>query len=193
MAGFKKSYLVAEFSSGSDQRAEIAALQLSTAGSQSLELVTELLGNPDPDVRWWATRSLADIHNSESIPLLLKALADSDAAVQQCAAVALRSNPDPRAVPPLVNSLDTKDRLLSRLAGDALIAIGSKSVPALIAVMGNGSQPAQLEAVRALAVIGDTRAIPALMKVFDQDSAVMEHWAELGLEKMGVGTIFFEP
>jgi HEAT repeat protein len=59
--------------------------------------------------------------------------------------------------------------------------------------MDDSSQPARLEAARALAVIGDTRAIPVLFKVFEGDSAIMEHWAEKGLEKMGVGTVFFEP
>jgi len=59
--------------------------------------------------------------------------------------------------------------------------------------MDDSSQSARLEAARALAAIGDTRAIPVLIKMLDQDSAIMEHWAEQGLEKMGVGTVFFEP
>lgn len=193
MSGNKKSDLVAEFTCGSDQRAELAALQLSAAGSQNLIILNELLEDQNPEVRWWATRSLADIRTMETIPLLLISLNDSDPGVQQCAALALRGQPDPAAIPQLSRALDAEDRLLSRLAGDALIAIGEDAVPALIAVMDGDSQSARLEAVRALAAIGDTRAIPVLIKVLDQDSAVMEHWAEQGLEKMGVGTAFFEP
>lgn len=193
MSGIEKSDLVAEFTCGSDQRAELAALQLSAAGSQGLETIGELLADQNPEVRWWATRSLADLQRTGAIPLLLKALNDSDPGVQQCAALALRGQPDVRAIPQLVSLSGAEDRLLSRLAGDALIAIGEDAVPALIEVMESGPQPARLEAVRALASIGDTRAIPALIKALDQESAVMEHWAEQGLEKMGVGTIFFEP
>ena len=192
-AGIKKSDLVAEFTCGSDQRAELAALQLSAAGSRSLEILNELLEDQNPEVRWWATRALADIRTTEAIPLLLKSLNDSDPGVRQCAALALRGQPDPAAIPQLISSLDAEDRLLSRLAGDALIATGEDAVPALIAVMDGGSQSARLETVRALAAIGDTRAIPVLIRVLDQDSAIMEHWAEQGLEKMGVGTLFFEP
>jgi HEAT repeat protein len=193
MSGIKKSDLVAEFTCGSDQRAELAALQLSAAGSQSLDTLNELLEDQNPEVRWWATRSLADIHTVEVIPLLLKTLNDSDSAVQQCAALALRGQPVPAAIPQLISALDAEDRLLSRLAGDALIAIGEDAVPALIAVMDDSPHSARLEAARALAAIGDTRAVPVLIKVLDQDSAIMEHWAEQGLEKMGVGTVFFEP
>jgi HEAT repeat protein len=193
MSGIKKSDLITEFTCGSDQRAELAALQLSAAGSQNLEIIAELLEHQETEVRWWATRSLADIQNMGTAPLLLKALNDVDPGVQQCAALALRGQPHAQAVPQLVSLLDAEDRLLSRLAGDALIAIGEDAVPALISELDGNSQPAQLEAVRALASIGDTRAIPVLIQVLDQDSAVMGHWAEQGLENMGVGTVFFEP
>jgi HEAT repeat protein len=193
MSGIERSDLVSEFTCGSDQRAELAALQLSAAGTRSLDILNELLEHQNLEVRWWATRSLADLRTTEAIPLLLKSLNDLDPGVRQCAAIALRGQPDPAAIPQLLSALDAEDRLLSRLAGDALITIGEEAVPALIAVMDGGSQSARLEAARALAAIGDTRAIPVLIKVLDQDSAILEHWAEQGLEKMGVGTVFFEP
>jgi hypothetical protein len=44
-----------------------------------------------------------------------------------------------------------------------------------------------------LAQIGDPRSIPALFTALDEDSALMEYWASEGLEKMGVGIVFFEP
>jgi HEAT repeat protein len=193
MRGIDKTDLITEFTCGSDHRAEKAALQLAAAGSQSLEILSELIDNRNPDIRWWATRSLAEIHTAEAIHLLLKSLYDPEPEVRQCAALALRGQPHAETVPHLIHSLSASDRLLARLAGDALIAIGGDAVPPLIAVMDDSSQPARLEAARALAVIGDTRAIPVLFKVFEGDSAIMEHWAEKGLEKMGVGTVFFEP
>ena len=76
---------------------------------------------------------------------------------------------------------------------DALIAFGEDAVPALIEVVEKNHQPARLEAARALSAIGDTRAIPVLIKILDEDSALMEHWAGQGLEKMGVGMVFFNP
>ncbi len=168
-------------------------MQLAAAGSHSLITLREFLRDQDADIRWWATRTLAEIHTPESTPLLLQALRDPEPEVQQCAALALRRQPNSDAITQLSQALSASDRLLARLAGEALIAIGEDAVPALIEVMENKPQPARLEAVRALSAIGDTRAIPILIKVLDEDSAIMEHWAGQGLEKMGVGMVFFKP
>jgi HEAT repeat protein len=59
--------------------------------------------------------------------------------------------------------------------------------------MQKGEHVARLEAVRALAKIGDERAIPALFDALDNDSALIEYWASEGLEKMGVGMVFYKP
>jgi HEAT repeat protein len=74
-----------------------------------------------------------------------------------------------------------------------LAAIGSPAVESLIQVVEEGPHLARLEAARALAKIGDTRSIPVLFNTFDQDSALVEYWANEALEKMGVGMSFFKP
>jgi HEAT repeat protein len=185
--------LLVEFTCGSDDRAEAAALQLIAAGANSLPILREFLHNPVEDVRWWATRALGEISDPEVISLLLQALEDPQPAVRQCATLALRYQADPIAVSPLVQALSQPDRLMARLAGDALIAIGDESVPALIEVLQNSSPDARPEAARALGEIGDPRAIPALFNALDDDSALLKHWAGEGLEKMGVAMVFFNP
>jgi HEAT repeat protein len=50
-----------------------------------------------------------------------------------------------------------------------------------------------MEAMRALALIGDQRSIPLLFEALDSDSMLMEYWANEGLERMGVGMIFYKP
>jgi HEAT repeat protein len=151
-----------------------------------------MLASTDVDRRWWAARALAALPGPEITPLLLQALEDEDASVRQCAALGLRQRPDVRAVPGLVRALDDPDPLARRLAGEALEAVGSGAVPALLEVMGDGSHVARLEAARALAGIGDTRAVPALFEALE-GSALMEYWANEGLERMGVGTAYFLP
>lgn len=168
-------------------------MQLAAKGSNSLPIIRELLQNSSVEIRWWATRSLAEIHDSQVTTLLLQALNDQASEVRQCAALGLRQQPDAGAIPQLINTLSDPDRLLARLAGDALIATGEEAVPALIEVMQNGSQIARLETARALSEIGDTRAIPSLFNALDEDSVVLEHWAGEGLQKMGVGMVFFKP
>jgi HEAT repeat protein len=92
----------------------------------------------------------------------------------------------------LVTALQSGDQLLAYLVGNALISTGAAAVPALIEMMQSGTPAARLEAARALATIADPRAIPALFHALDEGS-VLNYWATLGLERMGVGMIYFKP
>ena len=111
----------------------------------------------------------------------------------QCAALSLRENPSADAIPDLITLLDHKDRLLTRLAADALAAIGKAATLPLIQVVKEGRKTARLEAVRALAAIGDEDSIATLFSLLEEDSTLMQYWAEEGLEKMGIGMMFFDP
>jgi HEAT repeat protein len=187
------SEIISAFTSGSDQVADQAARELAASGALSLDVYQLLLADPRPDVRWWAVRSLAEIHSPEIILPLIDAMDDPQNEVRQCAVLALQKQPDARAIPPLVVLLKDSDQLLRRLAGDALIAAGNDAVPDLLEVLAGSHQQARIEAARALALIGDTRAIPDLFKALDSDSALLEYWAGDGLERMGVGMVFFSP
>lgn len=185
--------LLDELSCGEDERAEEALTHFSNWGAEVLEPLKERLSSPKAEVRWWAVRALAEIQD-EGVPgLLVKALADPDQSVRWCAGLALRKRPSPEAIQALVSLLGDRDALTRRLAGDALLAIGSPAVPELLEVLQSGEYSSRLEAVRALARIGDPRAIPALFEALDEGSALVEYWASEGLEKMGVGMVFFKP
>lgn len=188
-----QAILLNQLTSGDDQRAEAAALALAELGPQVLPALQDLLHSLDPDARWWANRILAELDSPQAASLLIESLQDSDIAVRQCAALALSYRPQEAAVAQLIVALDNTDHLLARLAADALVAAGAMAVPALLDVMQTGNHAARLEAVRALALIGDTRAIPTLFTALDEDSALIEYWADEGLQRMGVGMTFFKP
>ena len=188
-----QTILLDQLTSGDDQMAEAAALALAGLGVKILPSLQGLLYSPDPEVRWWATRALAELDTSQVTPLLIKSLQDEDITVRQCAALALSYRPHHTAVTYLITVLNDPDRLLAHLAANALVASGAAAVPALLDVMQTGLQAARLEAVRALALIGDYRSIPLLFKALDDDSAFIEHWADEGLQRMGVGMTFFKP
>jgi HEAT repeat protein len=185
--------LLDELSCGEDERAEAALTRLSTWGSDAVEVLQERLYNSEPDVRWWAVRGLAQVQDERVPALLVKALADADKSVRWCAGLALRGHPSEKAAPALIQLLSDEDALTRRLAGDALAAIGSPVVMQLLEVMQMGKHLARLEAVRALAKIGDERSIPLLFTALDDSSALIEYWANEGLEKMGVGMVFYKP
>lgn len=188
---------LAELTRGDDDRAEAAVEKISALGENCaddpIDVLQELLSSPDSEIRWWGVRALASISDPRVASILIEALADEGVAVRQCAALGLRLHPTPQAIAGLLDCLSDEDHLVVELSGDALAEIGEQAVPALITVVEDGNPKARLEAVRSLARIGDARAIPVLFGVLEEGSALMEYWAAEGLERMGVGMVFYKP
>ncbi|MEJ2710426.1 MAG: HEAT repeat domain-containing protein [Anaerolineales bacterium] len=185
--------LIDELVSGEDERAEAAVPQLAEFGQRALPVLQQLLSSEQVDRRWWAARALAAIPDPGVPTLLVDLLQDESPGIRQCAALGLRIQPDDRSVPALIPALEDQDPLTASLASDALGTIGKAAVQPLLEFLERGSPAARIEAVRALATIADERAIPALVKALDEDSAIIEYWATEGLERMGVGMVFFKP
>lgn len=178
---------------GQDERAEQAAQALVAFGEQALPELLKLASAPAAETRWWALRALAEIESPSAAQCLASALDDPNLEVRQCAALGLGQQPTGAAIPRLLELLADPDRLLARLAGDALIVAREAAVPGLIEILANGQPGARIEAARALALIGDQRAIGPLFEAWQEGSALLQHWAEEGLDRMGVGMQFFKP
>lgn len=185
--------LLAELTCGDDERAEVAAGQLASYGDAAVGGIKPLLASQDGDTRWWAVRALAELDSDQATRLITPLLSDPEPAVRQCAARALQQRQDPKAVSSLINALADHDSLVARLAANALVTIGEPSVAGLIDRLQNGPSRVQLEAVRALALIGAESSIPALSQALEGDSSLMEYWASEGLDRMGIGMLFFKP
>ncbi|MDD5468502.1 MAG: HEAT repeat domain-containing protein [Anaerolineales bacterium] len=184
------SQLLAAIQAGDDELAESLASRLGSIPTDDLQT---LLRDANPDRRWWGVRLLAESADPQAVSLLAEALADPDPTVGQCAALALRQRPAEAAIPSLIAALASANPLLARLAADALAAIGQPAVPSLLAVLEGSAPVARLEATRALALIADPKAIPALYRLLGEDSQLVEYWANEGLERMGVGMVYFAP
>ena len=185
--------LLSDLTSDDDVRSVAAVDKISALGKDVLPVLFEMLNDPDPNKRWWAIRVLSTIPDPEVPEKLRGALRDPDYTIRQCAALGLSQQPTAESIPDLIAILNDDDRLVARLAADALIAIGGPTVTDLIDVLENGPPPCQVQSARALAVIGDTRAIPAMFAAWEDGSALIRHWIEEGFERMGVGMQFFLP
>jgi HEAT repeat protein len=186
--------LLEDLSSEDEDRAQAAIPALSVKGAAAIERLTELLDSPIADRRWWATYALSVFKaEPEAQRAVIRMLRDPDNAVQQCAALGLKHNPTPDALVPLMDTLRSKDRLTSRLAGDALAALGAQAVPLLAEASQDTSPAVRIEAVRALAEMRHPDAIGPLFKCIDDPSSVVTHWAEEGLDRLGIGMMFFNP
>jgi HEAT repeat protein len=187
--------LLADLTSGDEALAEGAALRFTSLGSRGFYVLAALSASTDPDERWWALRALSEFQEARVSKLLRLGLEDADPGVRACAALGLRKHPDEKAIPKLLGLLRGEDQLLARLGRDALTALGKAATPHLTALIEAEDAPhtARLEAVRALAGIEDPAAIGTLFKVYQDGSGLMQHWAEEGLTRLGIGMMFFNP
>jgi len=83
--------------------------------------------------------------------------------------------------------------MVGTLAANALARIGGAAVPSLIEVVKSSPQTARIQALRALAEIRDHRAIPVMMQVMGEESALLQHWAKEGLERLGLNMVYIKP
>jgi HEAT repeat protein len=185
--------LLSDLRSGDEDRAEAAIPALKVHGPPAIQALLGLLQSPITDHRWWAARALAEFPTDAARSALIMALDDPQTEVRQCAALALQHNPSPDAITRLIGALHADDRLLARLAGDALSAVGADAVPALAAAAQHDDARVRIEAVRALADMRQGEAIGPLFKAIDDPSSVVQHWAEQGLDALGIGMSFFKP
>jgi HEAT repeat protein len=184
--------LLADLTSGDETRAEEAVPELVALGEQAFSALRELLKSVDVDQRWWALRTLASAPQTQT-EWLLPFLNDPAPEVRQAAALGLCSHPDETAIRPLVRALNDADSMMSSLACSALVAIGKAAVPSLIEIPKDAPLMARINGIRALAEIADHSAIPALMAALEEDSVMMQYWAEEGLERLGLNMVYLKP
>jgi HEAT repeat protein len=181
-----------DLTSGNEARAEEAVHSLISLGEESIPALLDLTHSSDVDNRWWGLRVLAQSPHAKA-EWLVPFLNDPAREVRQCAALGLAIKPEESATQPLVQALSDDDSMVSSLAVNALVKIGKAAVPALIDVVKNGAQSARIHALRALAEIRDHRAIPIMMKVMEEDSALLQHWAKEGLDRLGLDMVYIKP
>lgn len=192
--------LLSDLTGGSETRAERAVPELIDLGQEAIPALLELTRSSEVDHRWWGLRVLAQSPHSQA-EWLVPFLNDPAREVRQCAALGLAIKPAGSATQPLVQALSDEDSMVSSLAVNALVKIGKDAVPALIEVVkqsperaeGNAPQSARIHALRALAEIRDHRAIAVMMKVMEEDSALLQHWAKEGLDRLGLDMVYIKP
>ena len=184
--------LLSELICGDDTRAENSISALIELGKAVIPALLDLTRAADVDSRWWAVRALAASPHTRTEDLL-PLLSDSAPEVRAAAALALGNHPHEAAVEDLIKTLADEDSLTAGLAGNALVKIGSPSVPQLLEVMRVAPIPVQILALRTLSEIRDHRAIPVMMKSLSDESAVLQYWAQLGLERLGLNMVYIKP
>ena len=188
----KMHELLAELTSGDDTRAENSIPAIVDLGMAAIPALLELTRAEEVDSRWWAVRALAASPHTRT-ENLIPLLSDSASEVRAAAALALCNHPNESAIPALINTLSDEDSLTAGLAGNALVKIGSPSVPSLLTVMSEAPTGIRIIVLRALSEIRDHRAIPVMMKSLSEESAVLQYWAQEGLQRLGLDMVYGKP
>ncbi len=184
---------LADLVCGNEALARAAMQKLIELGAEAIPALRELATSPDADQRWWALSTLGQMDDVD-VDWLLAALDDESVEVQQAAALGLTRHPHPKSASVLLGLLRHSDSLLRTLVAKALTAIGSDAIPALLEYLdkNKAADSARISAIRALAEIADKRAIPTLMEALEEDSALIRHWAEIGLENLGLDMVYMK-
>ena len=184
--------LLADLISGDDERAERSIPAITNMGLAAIPPLLDLIRSEDTDVRWWAVRALAASPHTRTVDLI-PLLSDSAPEVRAATALALCHHPHEDAVGALVHALADEVPLTAGLAGNALVKIGSPSVPTLLKVMEEAPTGIRIVVLRTLSAIRDHRAIPVMMKCLGEESAFLQYWAQEGLERLGLDMVYMKP
>ena len=188
--------LLTDLASGDDDRAEAAVWALGRLDEDVLPDIRELLSSPSVDCRWWATRALSEIGSPAAIAALIDQCADSDPDpdVRACAIYALGTldGQAASAIPALIGRLADPSVYVGQLAADSLARIGPAATPHLVLTLKEGAPSVRGRAARALARIADRESVPALIAALDDENPIVEYYADIALQKMGVGTVLLK-
>jgi HEAT repeat protein len=188
----RQDILLADLTSDDEARAEAAACELAAAGEAAFVALEPMLHSANTDHRWWAVRTLGQMQ-SPRVDWLIQAVADASSDVRAAAALALAAHPAEDAAPALVGALQDEDGIVAILAVNGLVAIGKAAVPALLDGYPESNARGRIQSMRALAEIQDHRAIPLMLKATEEESAMLYHWAEAGLERLGLNMVYIKP
>jgi len=178
---------------GDEIRAEGAVAGLIALDESARPALLEASRSATDDGRWWIVRTLAELPSTRTVDLV-PFLEDPAPEVRQAAALGLGAHPDEAAIPNLVRALRDPDSMTAALAANALGKVGTSSTSALLEVLaGDAPQTVRVLVMRTLAELKDHRAIRTMMKALDEDSALVQHWAREGLERLGLDMVFMKP
>jgi HEAT repeat protein len=149
---------------------------LASIGEPSVEVLGRCLQDESLEVQEAASQILAGIGDDRVFEPLVEALGSPDWIVRMHAAKALGRMREPEAVPALVPLLQDKVKAVREETAGALAAIGTASIPSLVAALRHDEWLVRLHAVEALGKLRTPEAVePLLFALFnDRDSAIRE-------------------
>jgi HEAT repeat protein len=185
--------LIEAILSGDDAQAELALPIIVTYGDVAVSALAQQMASAHADARWWIARTLATIPTPQSVSLLTQMMEDCDSNVRACAAMALGELHAAEGADALIAHLADESAHVAEVCTVALSRLGAAAVPALMHALQEGNPSTRIRAAKSLVPIESHDAIPALIRALDDDNALVTHYAEDALMRMGVGMVLLKP
>ena len=158
---------------------------IATLGKKAVPPLMEAVESPDAGTGETAAALLGELRAKEAVPKLV-AFLKSRRPRRYAAAWALGEIKDPSTIPVLIEALSDGNVGVAKAATRALINIGKKATPALVAALPAASGPPRKAMLRALEDIEDTRAEDAILAVLESErNPVIQAAAARALAKCG--------
>lgn len=158
---------------------------VTTLGPKAAPPLVAALDDPDPRIVETAAGLLGELRAGSAVPKLTSFL-QSDRPRRYVAAWALGEIKNPDSIPVLVGALKDPNESVVKAATRALINIGRKSTPPIVASLPASAGRARKAMLRALEDIEDTKAEDAILSVLETEKdPVIQAAAARALSKCG--------
>lgn len=189
-----------------------AAQALGSLGNEGINTLILALKDKDRDVRLGIIEALSEIRDQRAVPPLIELLNDTSSEVRWETAIALGEIGGPDVISPLKNALRDPDKYVRYGAASALSKTGwnpvsdeekaffyvgmqewqkvkdcgPAAIGALSLVLHDQDSSVRIEAIGVLGLIGDKKAIPALMQSLRDENADVRWKTVLASPKCGI-------
>ena len=189
-----------------------AAQALGSLGNEGINRLILALKDKDRDVRLGIIEALSGIRDQRAVPPLIELLNDTSSEVRWETTIALGEIGGPDVISPLKNALRDPDKYVRYGAASALLKTGwnpvsdeerafyyvgmqewqkvkdcgPAAISALSLVLQDQDSSVRIEAIEVLGLIGDKKAIPALMQSLRDGNADVRWKAVLASPKCGI-------
>ena len=192
-----------------------AAQALGSLGNEGINRLILALKDKDRDVRLGIIEALSVIRDQRAVPPLIELLNDTSSEVRWETTIALGEIGGPDVISPLKNALRDPDKYVRYGAASALLKTGwnpvsdeerafyyvgmqewqkvkdcgPAAISALSLVLQDPDSSVRIEAIEVLGLIGDKKAIPALMQSLRDGNADVRWKAVLASPKCGISVM----
>jgi len=189
-----------------------AAQALGSLGNEGINRLILALKDKDRDVRLGIIEALSGIRDQRAVPPLIELLNDTSSEVRWETTIALGEIGGPDVISPLKNALRDPDKYVRYGAASALLKTGwnpvsdeerafyyvgmqewqkvkdcgPAAISALSLVLQDPDSSVRIEAIEVLGLIGDKKAIPALMQSLRDENADVRWKTVLASPKCGI-------